>query len=734
MDQPVCIRLNSGTSILPKGLKCNIKISSSASLDDIYDHSNLESNFGDDGGSGYYDYHIIQVTLHRHDHDKDQLPISYFILDYQIDPFQTYEQLFILRSRFIRPQICSINQWAQLAQQSQQIGTKGSANSNYLNSTLSSLLGMNYNNQKSLSLLANECCDYTLILSWPSQCPLIRTQLGSIQQSIGNGTSCQFTLYQPFHVYTRLHTCGRRKLVEVTVRGSAKMNSSTHLLVKPPQLSHYQCQKEARSLSTNFFYFKHLSQCQQETVLESNSDLHFVWELLQQNACSENDDNNDGELQRFPPSNLFKRFMIHFAFCVQNKRTTVGDDPKTKQMQDVQYEVRLGFDYRTRYIIREYIEPMIGQKSSELFRIGNSCLFRVTFERLFPSTIATSTKRVQMEADVNDHEGEDEEDEFIIYELIFDSNFWSLVNSYRSYMNIEQQQPSFINSISGVYDSLTSTATITSDYSSLSGLSTSGTSLVSSGIESMNHQSTVKQPEFNVASKVLKLTKTEPLFEVHFEMMPLTDGYIPLPSVRLSKYIPVLVTDGAETLSSLNTITSLESMNYNNDSLQQRQYQQYQQDSQQTTLKQHISSMSTIETLSAKLTENLSKSNWTSKLMPNSSTQKSKQSSHFDNGHSNHHFGHLQQNSRLSSMGRLIAFEPGQEYNYNRASQVYVLPVQQQIPIVSSSSTLIQTTTMSTNTVIPTATNKISTVNLNNTNNNNPLCTITTVSNSNNTM
>ncbi|KAJ6215652.1 hypothetical protein RDWZM_010152 [Blomia tropicalis] len=656
-DQLVQLRLNSGTDYLPKGLKCFIRIAPVNSMGNSHSSNEHHHYPTMDPLVNGFDYRLVQVNLYPHTISKNQTGIAnkkdesilYFYLDRQIDPFETYEIMLRLRSSFARAQNGLINQWTM-------------ANP----STISGLNGTSatINSMSIKPPIGSNSREFSLIVSW--------TQLDqSSQLSVATNTTstisagCHFTIHQPYHLYTKMHTCGRRKLLEVTIRGANELersNCNAICIVSRPKINTFISSIQFRPMTNAD------NEQQQKVLIKANCEHHFVWSLEQTNNKANNN------------TNLLKRFNLSLQYDCESLSST------SSLTNEVNYDIRLSSSYSTKYIIRESIEPLpcfgmgtssIGllsynsRSSSELVRVGSSCLLRIIIEHVKNDEIESNDSN--------------EDEELIMYELVYDSDLWSLVQSYRSSTFVQQSSESSlpsINSSSIGYESLNminnNSNNVPSQSTIIGGSMISndcgyqsigdGTIGSNSGPESIRSTASSTTIDFNIPAKVIRLNgQSDPTYEAYFEMMPLVDGSIPFPLIRLSRYVPIVSKqqqNGNDSNSSP-TITT-------------------------TTATTTTSKQSTmIESLSAKLSENLSlsKTSWTSKLLPKNSSTSSKNQQQQQQLND--------QQTLKSTPGRLVAFEPGQVYNYNRTSQIYVLPQLNMVAPLSSldSSVVVNTAT-----------------------------------------
>lgn len=281
------LRLNSGTNVLPKGLKCFVKIApvmppvQSALFyhhhqsDHLYHpHPQLNSSVTDlksmntavlpspppsQNTLPNYDSRLLAVTLHApkksaletsnetksdvgddddNNDDKDD-SLLFFHLDRQIEPFGTYELTLVLKSAYSRAQVCSINQWAAVSSSF----ASSSALNFFFGPSLAALLNLN-------SKPSSNSRDYQLTVSWTaSQVSTSDQQTSSVSTTslmmmMMMAANCTFTLYAPFHLFTKLHSVGGagRKLLEVGLLGATDLIngfSGRAVVVRRPELSHH---------------------------------------------------------------------------------------------------------------------------------------------------------------------------------------------------------------------------------------------------------------------------------------------------------------------------------------------------------------------------------------------------------------------------------------------------------------------------------------------------------------
>ena len=899
IDTPVTVRLNSGTNVLPKGLKCFIKIApvmppvqsalfhhhhhQSDHLYHPHPHPQLNSSVTDlksmsttvppppQNTLPNYDSRLLTVTLHApkksasevssetksdvgdDDDDQNDDSLLYFHLDRQIEPFGTYELTLVLKSAYSRAQVCSINQWA--------VSSSASSALNFFSGP-SSAASLNLNSKPS-----SNSRDYQLTVSWTASQVSASDQQTSSSSSSSVSTStsmtmmmmmaanCTFTLYAPFHLFTKLHSVGGagRKLLEVGLLGATDLINSggRAVVVRRPKLSHHaQHQKMMAKLAVttlnvaqsdhhvdlgplgplpsksagkgvtsnvSSINFKpiHSGRSQQNSTypLKANTEQHFLWEF-------ESDGENDHRTAPLSLANL-KRFNLELSFAEAPK----SDDDKVPNWKAATFEVRLSTDLSTRYTVREHIEPMAAHHhfssaalinntnqshnantnsknmSTELLRVGSSCLLRVTIEKVVvvKTTDQSGTTADDLEdnnsAEEEEEEEEEEDDEQIMYELVYDADLWSMVvnsstNSgggggggshpppypqqpnhplHHHHPHLKHRrnlsstettgtlsslasstgsaaQPESLGSLSSM-TTLTSTNTNTnfsSGYYSLQGSAPCSeqqnkfTSLqqesTTTTANSLISSSAAVAAAFNVHSKVLRLSSAEPTFEALFEMTPLADGYLPYPSVRLSRYVEQGKSSGPgggerdarwqtpnfapRSASPTPKGGSVESVihgggggssgsNGSGDNLDGTGASK--------------SGTAAVEPLTTTSSGPLSLSvkNWTAKLLSSSSslTPSKSSSSHHHQYQSLstgaakassteqlHQIGNDHHQAGVSSKptpisGKLIAFEPGQVYNYSRAAQIYVLPAAiAGAAVESSASDSAHSTTMTTQT------------------------------------
>ncbi len=816
-----------------------------------------------------YDSRLLTVTLHApkksasevssetksdvgdDDDDQNDDSLLYFHLDRQIEPFGTYELTLVLKSAYSRAQVCSINQWA--------VSSSASSALNFFSGP-SSAASLNLNSKPS-----SNSRDYQLTVSWTASQVSTSDQQTSSSSSVSTSTSmmtmmmmaanCTFTLYAPFHLFTKLHSVGGagRKLLEVGLLGATDLINSggRAVVVRRPELSHHaqhqkmmaklavttlnvaqsdhhvdlgplgplpsNLSKKVPSTSVSNIHFKpiHSGRSDQQNStypLKANTEQHFLWEF---------ESGGDNDLRTAPLSlaNL-KRFNLELSFAEAPK----SDDDKVPNWKTATFEVRLSTDLSTRYTVREHIEPMAAHHhfssatlnsnqsshntninnsgknmSTELLRVGSSCLLRVTIEKVVVVAVKTTNQSETLAAAADDlednnsvKEEEEEDDEQIMYELVYDADLWSMVvnsstnnsgggggggshpppypqqpnhplhhHHHHPHPHLKHRrnlsstettgtlsslasstgsaaQPESLGSLSSM-TTLTSTNTNTnfsSGYYSLQGTAPCSeqqnkfTSLqqesTTTTANSLSSSSAAVAAAFNVHSKVLRLSSAEPTFEALFEMTPLADGYLPYPSVRLSRYVEQGKSSGPgggeharwqtpnfapRSASPTPKGGSVESVihgggggssgsNGSGDNLDGTGA------SKSGTVVEPTTTSSGPLSLSVK--------NWTAKLLSSSSSltpSKSSSSHHqyqsLSTGKASsteqlHQIGNDHHQAGVSSKatpisGKLIAFEPGQVYNYSRAAQIYVLPAAI-AAVESSASDSAHSTTMTTQT------------------------------------
>lgn len=255
-----------------------------------------------------------------------------------------------------------------------------------------------------------------------------------------------------------------------------------------------------------------------------------------------------------------RQFTLNLAYRSADLRTN-GNQGSSQDIT-VAFNMRIQFDYSLLYVIRQSVVPLPGTKTSELLRIGNPCLFRVRIEK-------------------QPTRNSDYDDEYVMYELVCDPELWSLVKT------------------------------------SGSGADSDSDSTEEQSLRSFEPSKPSLPYQSYPPSYVIKLCEKDPAFETAFEVAPLTSGYIPIPYVRLSRYVS------------------------------------YSREKIDSPAKETAAKPKTIESLSKNLT----------KLMQN----------HLG-GTKNHTSGLMGNDGSHCRSASLLPFEPGQVFNNNRASQVYVLP------------------------------------------------------------
>lgn len=486
-------------------------------------------------GDGSIDYRSVNVTLNK---VNDELSNSskndsllYFNLDRQLNPFETYELDLIIKSNYCKPQIRVIT----------------SKNSSITKANMSQQL---VNNQR----------DFQLTISW--------SHLETNSYNTVNA-NCRFTLYDPFSMQTYFHTSMEKKFLQIILRGAEQLTDKYSLQFSFPQISfdNNNCYFSSVCDSSPSIICKPLSfiedsvdSSEQFTYeLFPKQELNFVWEILDAKHAS------------------LRQFTLNFTY----RSFDLANMLQSLDIIKSSYEMRVQFSYGLIYLIRQSIEPLPGAKNSELFRIGNSCMFKVRIEKV-------STEN-------------SDDDEHLLYELVCDSELWSLVSN-KSLCTTDSCESSLVSTEDGS-DEHRSIDTVSSKSSSQSSTSQSS----------------------NPSSNVIKLSEKMPIFETAFEVTPLISGYIPMPYIRVYRYL-------------LTTSNTPSKTNGNSPG---------------------VSRNNKIESLSAKLSENLSITSKNITKMMNHLGNKSGSDGH---------------NIQRQLHANLMPFEQGQVFNNDRASQIYVLP------------------------------------------------------------
>ncbi|OTF75441.1 hypothetical protein BLA29_002572, partial [Euroglyphus maynei] len=538
------------------------------------------------------DSRLINVQLYKPTNDctndaENDEEILYFFLDHQLEPFETYQLNLRLRSCYRRSKLIQIN------------GTTNNWNQ---------ILNIDQK-QKYGSTSQVDQYEFKLSLTWTNSDNIetFDQQLSSLNTQ---NACCHFTLSDPFDVFTRVHTpTPQRKFLKIQIHGSSRLPSDIELQFQQPKLA----VPFLDSNDLNILKPIGMNDEFQRQKLMASTEINFVWSL------------DDGQFKwNLKKMNLELQFKPKYKMDDDDD----GDDVSTVK---IPYLISIQYDCRTRYTIRQWIEPLIrnqtGNKNSasEIIRIGHSCLLRIRIERLY----------------YNDN---DADDEFIMYELICDPQLWQFVAATTS---AQQSEDSNNNNIEENF-------------------------IDSNGPTSINsHQSSIM---INDGSRVIKFNGQSPnivddndeskSFETAFEVIPLIDGYIPLPLVRLSQYR--IITNGTNSGRTTPTMNNRNTAAMNIDS-----------STNSNNILQKTTS-NAIESLSAILSENLSLSgkNWSKYLTTSSSNSSTQQEQQRNLVVENNE---QQQSLSLNSIqslrnARLLPFDPGNVYNYNRSSQVYVLP------------------------------------------------------------
>lgn len=602
IEQPVCLRLNSGTSKLPKGLKCFIKINqmSTMAASTAIIANNQKEPFE-------YDSRLINVTLYQPNDGNDNEELLYFFLDHHLEPFETYQLNLRLRSSYRRSKLIQIhgnNNWSQIAN----IGPKPKHGSASQVDQYEFKLSLTWTNSDNVPTFGQ-----------PFDRLSLDTQIAC----------CHFTLSDPFDVFPRVYTPSpMSKLLQIQIRGSQRLPTDIELYFQHPTLTVASLDSNDLNILKSIGIANTINDCEFQQKLMVASELNFVWSL----------ETNDHLL------NLNK---MNLEFHFKPKRI-MNDDGKQQfgSIVKIPYIISIQYVCRTRYTIRQWIEPLIKNQSgtknsaSEIIRIGHSCLLRIKIERLCPLNYDNNGT-----IDYND------EDEFIMYELICDPQLWQFVAT-----NSAQQLEDSNNNIDDSNIDSNGPTSINSLQSATTFSSTMTTNDGSQVIKFNGHSS------LDVNNAETQSPRRS--FETAFEVIPLIDGYIPLPTIRLSQYriISNVHDSGRTTPTSIGrtgrtNIDTTANNNNNNNTLQK-------------------TTTNAIESISAMLTENLSLSgkNW-SKYLTSSNNSQQEQRNTMDNINDVQQHQHSSLNSITSLRNaRLEPFEPGQVYNYNRSSQVYVLP------------------------------------------------------------
>ncbi|XP_027195012.2 SIDL trafficking protein particle complex subunit 10 [Dermatophagoides pteronyssinus] len=591
IEQSVCLRLNSGTSKLPKGLKCFIKINQISSMPSstaIISSNHMEPF--------EYNSRLINVTLYQ---PNDNEELFYFFLDHQLEPFETYQLNLRLRSSYHRSKLIQIhgtNNWNQISSIDSKPKHGGSASQVDQYEFQLSLTWKNLDNVQTFDLPFNQSS--------------LDTQMAC----------CQFTLSDPFDVFPRVYTPSpQRKLLKIQVRGSQRLPSYIELYFQHPTLIVPFLDSNEINILKPIGMENDINDHEFQQKLMASSEINFVWVLETNHNHLLNLNKMNLELQ-FKP-----KFITNESILLSNDNQQFGSIVKISYIISIQYSCR------TRYTIRQWIEPLIknqtGTKNStsEIIRIGHSCLLRIKIERLDSS----------------------DEDEFIMYELICDPQLWQFVS-----ISSSQQLEDSNNNIDDSISELNGGPVSISSHQSLQSTTTLSSMAINDGSRVIKF---IGQSSSNMVNNEESQSQRRS-FETSFEVIPLIDGYIPLPLVRLSQY--KIISNESNNVQDSGRITP----NTNNRIGQ----------SSNNTLQKTTSNA--IESISAMLSENLSLSgkNW-SKYLTSSNSSQQEQRINVDNNND------AQQQSSLNSItslrnARLEPFEPGQVYNYNRSSQVYVLP------------------------------------------------------------
>lgn len=305
-----------------------------------------------------------------------------------------------------------------------------------------------------------------------------------------------------------------------------------------------------------------------------------------------------------------------------------------KELEDevarvVKYDVRILFDCQTKYLIRESIEMTLMVPSSsndtggggvpkngELLRVGQVCRLKATIERV-----------LQNESGVPGNE-----DESIMYELVCDSDIWSVVST--------AAKPS--------------AATL-----SVPGASMLGAVHKTRSSETLNNNSNMETSteggNNHHRSQVIKLSTQKGgnnTFATMFEVVPLKSGFLPLPIIRLARYVSTATTSNSSSSRATPLSGSTE------DLAQPLPAASSAASTTTTSAIENFSARLLGESLSAKMLRSSGAANHGRGQPPSGGAAAAA------GGNNNHSVQH----------SKLIPFESGQVYNFGRNKQVFVLP------------------------------------------------------------